>query len=152
MGHRTVKRVPTDFDYPIGEIWYGYYLSYNTCLEVDGKEDLCPLCKNFAKHMGYEFGDYGCPKYPKQHVFEPPKGEGWQMWETTSEGSPQSPVFQTAEELAEWCEENATVFASEKTSKENWLKMFNNIESMGEDTLMLVRPGYVGAIINDERG
>jgi hypothetical protein len=32
----------------------------------------------------------------------PPTGEGWQMWETGSEGSPASPVFPTAEELAQW--------------------------------------------------
>lgn len=31
---------------------------------------------------------------------EPPEGEGWQVWETVSEGSPISPVFATAEELA----------------------------------------------------
>ncbi len=30
----------------------------------------------------------------------PPEGEGWQVWETVSEGSPISPVFATAEELA----------------------------------------------------
>lgn len=30
---------------------------------------------------------------------EPPTGEGWQMWETVSEGSPVTPVFATAEEL-----------------------------------------------------
>ena len=33
---------------------------------------------------------------------EPPEGEGYQLWETVSEGSPISPVFATAEELAEW--------------------------------------------------
>lgn len=33
---------------------------------------------------------------------EPPTGEGWQLWETVSEGSPISPVFGTAEELAVW--------------------------------------------------
>lgn len=33
---------------------------------------------------------------------EPPAGEGWQLWETVSEGSPMSPVFATADELATW--------------------------------------------------
>lgn len=33
---------------------------------------------------------------------EPPTGEGWQLWETVSEGSPISPVFPTAEALAQW--------------------------------------------------
>lgn len=33
---------------------------------------------------------------------EPPTGEGWQLWETVSEGSPISPVFASSEELAAW--------------------------------------------------
>jgi hypothetical protein len=33
---------------------------------------------------------------------DPPSGDGWQLWETVSEGSPVSPVFPTAEELAQW--------------------------------------------------
>lgn len=33
---------------------------------------------------------------------EPPEGEGYQLWETVSEGSPITPVFATAEELARW--------------------------------------------------
>jgi len=31
----------------------------------------------------------------------PPEGEGWQVWETVSEGSPVTPVFATPEELIE---------------------------------------------------
>lgn len=31
---------------------------------------------------------------------EPPAGDGWQLWETVSEGSPMTPVFATKEELA----------------------------------------------------
>jgi hypothetical protein len=33
---------------------------------------------------------------------DPPAGEGWQLWETVSEGSPISPVFASAEALAQW--------------------------------------------------
>lgn len=33
---------------------------------------------------------------------EPPRGEGWQVWETVTEGSPVSPVFPTADELFFW--------------------------------------------------
>jgi hypothetical protein len=35
---------------------------------------------------------------------EPPAGEGWQIWETVSEGSPISPVFNSAESLVSWLE------------------------------------------------
>lgn len=33
---------------------------------------------------------------------EPPTGDGWQLWETVSEGSPISPVFDSPEGLARW--------------------------------------------------
>lgn len=32
----------------------------------------------------------------------PPEGDGWQLWETVSEGSPISPVCESAEALATW--------------------------------------------------
>lgn len=59
-------------------------------------------------------------KYEEWEYYEPPKGEGFQLWETTSEGSPESPVFETIDKLCEWCEKNATTFASSKTTKERW--------------------------------
>jgi hypothetical protein len=33
---------------------------------------------------------------------DPPAGDGWQLWETVSEGSPVSPVFAEDEGLAQW--------------------------------------------------
>lgn len=58
--------------------------------------------------------------------YEPPVGEGYQLWETTSEGSPQSPVFKTLNELCEWCAANATTFGSFKTTKEKWKQMLDD--------------------------
>lgn len=37
---------------------------------------------------------------------EPPTGEGWQFWETVSEGSPVSPVCATADDLITWLVEH----------------------------------------------
>jgi hypothetical protein len=55
---------------------------------------------------------------------EPPAGEGWQMWETTSEGSPISPVFPTAEALAEWlARTGASTFGRMTATYEQWLRM-----------------------------
>jgi hypothetical protein len=56
---------------------------------------------------------------------EPPVGDGFQLWETTSEGSPTSPVFATMEELCEWCADNATTFASFKASAIEWRRMLD---------------------------
>lgn len=47
---------------------------------------------------------------------EPPEGPGWQLWETTTEGSPKSPVFASANELAVWMSENPCGFAGARVS------------------------------------
>lgn len=78
---------------------------------------LMMVLANAAKTGGVE-ADFKCPacdghgeteKYAGQRAgreawedYEPPEGEGWQMWETVSEGSPVTPVFPTAEALARW--------------------------------------------------
>jgi hypothetical protein len=55
---------------------------------------------------------------------EPPSGEGWQMWETTSEGSPISPVFDSPEKLARWlAETGASSFGSMTATYDQWLDM-----------------------------
>lgn len=64
--------------------------------------------------------------HEKWEDFEPPEGEGYQLWETTSEGSPSSPVFKTIELLCEWCADNATTFASFKASALEWRKMLDD--------------------------
>lgn len=51
-------------------------------------------------------------------------GQGYQLWETTTEGSPVSPVLESLDTLAAWCEKNATVFAYKKISKSEWLHLF----------------------------
>jgi len=52
---------------------------------------------------------------------EPPTGEGWQVWETVSEGSPITPVFATPEELARWCANTPNSSITDGTSYEQWL-------------------------------
>jgi hypothetical protein len=69
-----------------------------------------------------------------------PTGDGWQLWETTSEGSPVSPVFETAEALAGWCEEGATPFGSMRWSASQWLASFRT-ETTDVDTLLVFRDG-----------
>lgn len=55
---------------------------------------------------------------------EPPSGDGWQMWETTSEGAPISPVCASPEVLARWLADNkASTFGDSTTDYETWLKM-----------------------------
>jgi hypothetical protein len=58
--------------------------------------------------------------------YDPPKGPGFQLWSTTSEGEPISPVFESLDALCEWAESNATTFAYNRTSKEEWKRMLDD--------------------------
>ena len=51
-----------------------------------------------------------------------------QLYETTSEGKPCSPVFKLEdfEKLCEYAAENCTTFASYKATKEEWMEMLDN--------------------------
>jgi hypothetical protein len=52
---------------------------------------------------------------------EPPTGEGWQVWETVSEGSPISPVFATSDELVAWLiEQGYSKSAADNFVKSEW--------------------------------
>lgn len=56
-----------------------------------------------------------------------PEGEGYQLWETTTEGSPQTPVFESLEALARYCADNrVSTFGHFTATYEQWLKMFND--------------------------
>lgn len=57
--------------------------------------------------------------------FDPPAGEGFQLWENTSEGSPVSPVFETLDQLCAWCTNNATTFGSSRATADQWRKMLD---------------------------
>ncbi|KRQ27126.1 MULTISPECIES: hypothetical protein [unclassified Mycobacteroides] len=68
---------------------------------VDENWGECPTCD----------GHGSVEKYPGQHVegeawseedHDPPTGDGWQVWETVSEGSPISPVFPNREGVIQW--------------------------------------------------
>lgn len=59
--------------------------------------------------------------------FDPPTGEGFQLWSTTTEGHPMTPVFNSLEALCEYCEkENVSVFGSNGATKEKWMKMLSD--------------------------
>lgn len=80
--------------------------------EREGIDDTCSTCQ----------GHGSTEAYPGQRAeaeawepTQPPEGEGWQLWETVSEGSPISPVFRSAEELAYWMSSPAYVWGATKT-------------------------------------
>lgn len=58
---------------------------------------------------------------PKQ----PPKGPGYQLWGTTSEGEPMTPVFKTLDALCAYAAEQVSTFSNHYASKEAWRKMLD---------------------------
>jgi len=69
---------------------------------------------------------------------EPPVGDGYQIWETVSEGSPISPVFATPEELAQHMA--MTRWGADKgSSYESWLRFING-------------PGWAPSMVMDSAG
>lgn len=55
---------------------------------------------------------------------DPPTGDGWQVWETVSDGSPVSPVFATAEELIAHLQEPGQVATRERPLSEAAARAF----------------------------
>jgi hypothetical protein len=82
------------------------------CPRCDGEGDLWP-----SDEIKQQYEDW--------QQTEPPTGEGYQLWETTSEGSPVSPVFASLPELCDWCADNATTFGNSKASSEEWRGMLD---------------------------
>lgn len=64
-----------------------------------GVSDRCEHCQGHGSNERYPGQRAEAEAWQRT---EPPEGEGWQFWETVSEGSPQSPVFATKDELVDW--------------------------------------------------
>lgn len=75
---REIKRVAMDFNFPLGDSWHD--------TRYDEHIASCPNVEHDDCWQGHG---------------EPPAGEGWQLWQTVSDG-PISPVFATADELIDW--------------------------------------------------
>lgn len=57
---------------------------------------------------------------------DPPEGDGYQLWNTTTEGQPMTPVFATLDELCDHAAQHCTVFASDRASAEGWKHMLTD--------------------------
>lgn len=71
------------------------------CMQA-GFDPWCPNCHG-AGHLGTV---EQIAAYDAWRPEDPPVGPGWQLWETTG-GSPISPVFATADDLASWMSDPA---------------------------------------------
>ncbi|NUL09054.1 hypothetical protein [Streptomyces lunaelactis] len=81
--------------------------------EREGVDDTCRTCQGHASTEAYPGQRAEAEAWEPT---EPPEGEGWQLWETVSEGSPISPVFANPERLAEWMASPEYVWGAHKGS------------------------------------
>lgn len=137
MGNRELRPVPLDWEHPRRPGTYS-----------DGSPRYVPLFSRatLRDHMRRNEDD----PHPDDIIeidlddYMPPIPEGtpygYQLYETTSEGTPLSPVFRTLEELAAWCESGVTAFASSRWTKEQWLASFVN-ETLDVDSIPASRGG-----------
>lgn len=63
----------------------------------EGVHDTCPRCDGHASIETYPGQRADAEAWEPSN---PPEGEGWQLWETVSEGSPITPVFASTDALA----------------------------------------------------
>ena len=71
---------------------------------------------------------------------DPPAGDGYQLWSTTTEGTPMSPVFEKPEDLAHWLEDNnASSFGSQTATYEQWMNF-------------IIGPGWAPSMISNSTG
>lgn len=80
------------------------------CLEVRAKRlgvyGQCKYCGGDGEIYFNERIKQLADDWDEKEKYDPPEGEGWQVWETVSEGSPVTPVFQSAEALVDYLVEH----------------------------------------------
>ena len=103
--------------------------------EYEGWDTHCPYCNGTGEHWVSDKIKTLAEEWRNQ---DPPTGDGYQLWTTTNEGAPISPVFPTMEELAEWCEDGATIFGFSKISRDEWIEFFRK-ECFGYE----IAPGII---------
>lgn len=93
-------------------------------LKKEGKSHLCSSCDGEGEKWQHETAKNN---YEGWEDYDPPKGECFQLWTTTSEGSPMTPVFETLDELCKYCEdEEVSVFGRHTATKEKWKQMLDD--------------------------
>jgi len=94
----------------------------------------CSKCKGTGYYWGSKEKE---DRYNNWVSFEPPIGEGYQIWETISEGSPVSPIFDIPKDLAEWMVNNDKTITKD-TTLEQWVKF---IEKEGYAPSLVAKNG-----------
>lgn len=140
---RELRKVPANWEHPKKDdgkyqpMLKTYYLDeFNEWLEGHNQwqngthKDLIKNPELKDKYPFYAMYHGGPPdvEYYQTKKYTPEELTHIQLYESTSEGTPLSPIFPAdqLENLCQWAAENATTFANYKTTKEEWFRMLSN--------------------------
>lgn len=140
---RELRKVPANWEHPKKSdgkwqpMFKSYYLDeLNEWLESHNKwldgthSDLTGRPELKDKYPFYAMwgGDPPDVNYHQTKRYSEEELTHIQLYESTSEGTPLSPVFPASQfdALCEWAAENATTFASFKATKEEWKRMLSD--------------------------
>jgi hypothetical protein len=132
---REVRRVPKDWQHPRDDS--GRFIPMYDGDQETACREWFVACMNWTlradhpadewywhyAHPPEDFGERAC------HMFEHPRDDltHFMMYESTSEGTPISPAFETAEELARWlADTGASSFGPFTATYEEWLAMIGH--------------------------
>lgn len=144
---REIRKVPANWQHPkdengrfvplFGSSWSKAVAEWDEEL-AKWNEGLCRAYGDQEKwrpkdedELKYTFEEWS-GRRPEKDDYMPEWGESElthiQLYETTSEGTPKSPVFAKGdfEKLCEYAAENCTTFATFKASKEDWVAMLSD--------------------------
>jgi len=112
---------------------------------------VCPICK------GEGIDPATKEAYEAWKETPVPTGEGWQVWQTVSEGAPVSPVFATAEELIDYLVEGGDEWdrkrgegGCSREAAESFVKGSGWVPSMVSDGCKLYEGIGSAAILSDK--
>lgn len=102
-------------------------INHGVCVEArcarEGVPSTCARCAGSAKIWPTPDIQKQCDEWEPT---EPPTGDGYQLWQDCSEGSPVSPVFTTLDDLCAWAADHEHTFAAFKATAEEWKKMLES--------------------------
>lgn len=107
-------------DWNLKQHGYGHdSLNGLTCIKArlkrEKKDYKCNSCKGTGENWQHHKAK---SLYKNWKKYDPPTGKGFQLWTTTNEGSPMTPVFESLEKLCEYCEtEKISVFCKSYSNK-----------------------------------
>lgn len=135
MGHE-VRRVPKNWQHPTRSDGRGFKPLFEGPFAARAAEwdagkakwdrgEFPDYADEDSKKLSYEEWNGRRPN-PEDYMPDWPEKERthFMMYESTSEGTPISPAFETPEELARWLVDNETnAFAGQTASYESWLRV-----------------------------